>query len=151
MRSGSTLARRLGATAHAALFATASVEAAEPVAAPASAALSTSPPLVFRQDDPVGVPVGGAVLLAVLLVIAGFVWWARRRSVPVDWLAGVGRGRGVQPGALSVETSLRLDAQTRLYVVRWKGGNLLVAAGGATSPVVLDRTDAPLPSTDQAP
>lgn len=90
------------------------------------------------------------MLLGVLLLIAGLAWWARRRAIPGGWLTGLVKGDGPASDVLRVETSLPLDAQTRLYVVHWKGGDLLVAAGGAATPVVLDRATA-APASGSAP
>lgn len=106
---------------------------------------AASSPLPFRQggagDD---FPLGGAILVAVLLVIAGFAWWARKRLPAGNWLAGLGSGRGAASKAmLRIDASLRVDAQTQLHVVHWNGREVLVATSGSSVPVVLDRASPP--------
>lgn len=105
----------------------------------------SSAPLTFRQDDFTGFPLGGAIMLALLVVLALLSWWLRRPNARPAWLSALGRNAGDSAENLQVRTSHRLDAQTRLFVVRWKGRDLLIAAGGPSGPVVLDRSETSTP------
>jgi hypothetical protein len=119
---------------------------AQPVGAASTAASNgtrASSALAFRQDEPIAFPTAGAMLLAVLLLVAGAAWLARRSPRLGGWMPAT-RSSGSSPDQmLHIDSSLRLDAQTRLYAVRWNERKLLVAVGGAAGPVVLDRVAAP--------
>ena len=120
-------------------------------AKPATFAAAGSAPLQFRQDGPENIfPVGGAVLLAVLLIVAGFVAWSRKRPLSPVWSAalGVARPSPAVQSTLRLQASLRLDGQTRLHVVHWNDREVLVATTGASAPVVLDRA-APVSSSGE--
>lgn len=41
---------------------------------------------------------------------------------------------------MTLESSVRLNPQTQLHVVRWAGRRVLLATSGTAAPVVLDRT-----------
>lgn len=119
--------------------------AEEMAVAPAGPSMASAP-LAFRHDDATGFPIGGALLLALLVLFALLSWWLRRSSARPAWLTALGRDAAEAAESVQVRTSRRLDAQTRLFVVRWKGRDLLVATGGASGPVVLDRCEAATPA-----
>lgn len=117
------------------------------VAAPAPA----SGPLWggMAAPDP-GFPVAGLLLMLALLAVAAWAWWHGSRQRGLDlrsfWrLAGAGPGlatrSGARPGAdmPRVLWATRLDATTRLSVVRWNGHDLLLASTASAAPVVLER------------
>ena len=117
----------------------------------AAAVVAASAPLQLRRDDPGdSFPVGGAVLLAVLVIVAGFVAWSRKRLVSPSWSAalGIGRAGAAAQSSLKLQASLRLDGQTRLHIVHWNDREVLVATTGSSAPVVLDRT-APFPPSGE--
>lgn len=120
------------------------VRAADAAAGSAGLPIASAP-LAFRQDAPAEFPLGGAILLALLGAVALLAWWLRRSSGAPAWLARIGRAERDLAETVQIRSSLRLDAQTRLFVVRWRGRDLLVAAGGPSAPVVLDRADAAAP------
>lgn len=87
-------------------------------------------------------PLGGALLLLALMAAAAAAWWfgPRRRAgrgrVAV-W--PMPRERGTELGDPDVVFARRLDAHHRLYVVRWRGAELLLGVGPQSAPTVLDR------------
>lgn len=100
----------------------------------------------LAPDGPPSIPGGGLVLLALLALVAIGAWWqrARGRRLPLSGrfpLYGPDRRRS-DTTPVEVEPARWLEGRTRLYVVRWHGRELLVAAGGVTAPVVLDRLGA---------
>ncbi len=120
-------------------------------AAPASGAASSAwslapanPPLAFRKDTGDGFPVGGAVLLIVLMIAAVWAWWygRTRGRVPMrlPGLLGALAGRpSVADGELRIVETLQGLGGVRLMVVEWSGGRrVLVATSGAHAPVTLD-------------
>jgi hypothetical protein len=82
-------------------------------------------------------------LLLLLAAVAVAVRWRRQREVggmPADlaqWLKRPAQAAG-DAASLKVESSTRLDAQTRLHAVRWGDRLLLVGTGPNASPVLLD-------------
>lgn len=109
----------------------------------------------FAQgSSEVGFPLGGAVLLILLLVGAAvLVIWARYRrgagwQPPWAAVQVSGRtGRNVEPPRLI--SSVRLDAVHRIYAIAWSDRQFLIATGVNTSPVLIasvangDGTDTP--------
>lgn len=111
------------------------------------AGAASSPAIPFRQDADVGFPVGGAVLLVVLMAVALWAWgFARVRRtgregrVPA-WLARLNLARAAEPGdgELALVDSMTVGAQLRVAVVEWSGGRVLVGVGSSGTPVALDR------------
>lgn len=107
-------------------------------------------------EDPAPLfPASGMLLLLALVVAAALAWWfgprgprARpgRPGVPrFGWAAlRVPAGIAAAAEGIDVVCASRLDAQHRLYVVRWAGGELLLGVSAQAAPVVLDRrTPAP--------
>ena len=92
-------------------------------------------------------PTGGLMLLLVLLVAAVLAWWfgprgPRKRSGrgKFGWSSLRSSTAGGAPAeGVDVVCASRLDAQHRLYVVRWAGGELLLGVQAQAAPVVLDR------------
>jgi hypothetical protein len=64
---------------------------------------------------------------------------ARRRGARGGAWPWHAQARQVHGGAIEVLHARRLDATTRLYVVRWQGNDLLLGVGNAVAPVVLER------------
>ncbi|MBX3625337.1 MAG: flagellar biosynthetic protein FliO [Rhizobacter sp.] len=130
--------------------------AASATAAASGAEFGTAPALPFRRDDDPIFPVGGAVLLFGLMAVAlWIVWWDRRRGgrlgrSPKSW-SRLLTGRTTADSAtqhISVLSTTRIDATTRVHVLAWQGRQLLVAVQAGQPPVVLDRQDTPAtPST----
>lgn len=121
------------------------------------AGAASSPAIPFRQDPDVGFPVGGAVLLVVLMAVALWAWGAARvrgtgsrRPLPA-WAArlNLGRPSDVAKGELVLVDSMSINPQLRVAVVEWSGGRVLVGVGTSGTPVALDRADpvAPVPAT----
>jgi len=117
-----------------------------PASAPASlawAAASSATPLSFRKDADEGFPLGGAILLIVLMAAAVWAWWyGRVRGGGVGGLPALTLPWGRPAGAareLRIVESLQAAGGTRLMVVEWAGGRrVLVASQGANTPVTLD-------------
>ena len=92
-------------------------------------------------------PASGIVLLLVLVAAAALAWWfgpsgPRNRAGrgTAGWAALRGAGSITAPAdGIDVVCARRLDAQHRLYVVRWAGGELLLGVNAQATPVVLDR------------
>lgn len=90
-------------------------------------------------------PFGGLLLLLALLAIACWAWWAGARRSPGSALRGwpwrmhLGGAGARVPDEPVVAAATRLDASTRLYVVRWHDRELLLGLSGNAPPVVLDR------------
>jgi hypothetical protein len=92
-------------------------------------------------------PTSGLVLLLVLLAMAALAWWfgprgprTRAGRGKAGWSALRGaRGLPASGDGIDVVCARRLDAQHRLYVVRWAAGELLLGVNGQSAPVVLDR------------
>jgi hypothetical protein len=120
--------------------------------APQAAASVAVPALRWTgADEPAPLfPASGLVLLLVLLAAAALAWWFGPRG-PRARRGGPGSGRfgwaawrasaGIAAPAdgIDVVCTSRLDAQHRLYVVRWAGGELLLGVHAQSAPVVLDR------------
>lgn len=134
----------------------ASIQVAEATAEPSASgsterASSSAVPqeLPFRRDaEDLGFPVGGAMLLIGLMIMAlWLVWQGKRRGVSSQGGRSWASLFGVMPSPSAQEVrvvaSTRLDASTRIHVVEWHGRQLLVAVNGSAPPVVLDRFDAP--------
>lgn len=120
--------------------------------APQAAASTAVPGLRWTgADEPTPLfPASGLVLLLVLLAGAALAWWfgprgprARRGrlgSGKLGWAAWGGSAGSAAPAeGIDVVCTSRLDAQHRLYVVRWAGGELLLGVHAQSAPVVLDR------------
>lgn len=116
-------------------------------AAPASGAASSAwsaQPLAFRKDTEDGFPLGGAVLLIVLMTAAVWAWWygRARGRVPMrlPGVLGALTGRACSAdGELRIVETLQGLGGVRLMVVEWSGGRrVLVATSGAHAPVTLD-------------
>lgn len=134
----------------------ASIQVAVATVAP-SASGSTEPAsssavpleLPFRRDaEDLGFPVGGALLLIGLMVMAlWLVWQGKRRAASSQggrgWISLFGAVPSHSAQEVRVVASTRLDVSTRIHVVEWRGRQLLVAVNGSAPPVVLDRFDAP--------
>jgi hypothetical protein len=95
-------------------------------------------------------PTSGLVLLLVLLAAAAMAWWfgprgplgplRRPGGSKFGWAALRGSaGMATPVDGIDVVCASRLDAQHRLYVVRWAGGELLLGVNAQSAPVVLDR------------
>lgn len=125
--------------------------AAAVASAPASSAWTVAPgstPLALRKDSDDGFPLGGAVLLVVLMAAAVWAWWygrvkggrvGRLPGLPASWTRTAGAG-----GELRIVESMNAAGGTRLMVVEWAGGRrVLVAAHGTSAPVTLDVAPAP--------
>jgi hypothetical protein len=86
--------------------------------------------------------------LLVLLAMAAWVWWLRHREGGASRKAMTWRwGKVAMPtdmDSIHLVASARLDINTRLHVVEWRGGQLLLGVGASSPPVVLDRSEAPL-------
>ena len=119
---------------------------AAPASAPASSAWAVAPgatPLTFRKDADEGFPLGGAVLLVLLMVAAVWAWWygrarggrvARFPALPAAWGRPASADR-----ELRIVESLHAAGGTRLMVVEWAGGRrVLMASNSANAPVTLD-------------
>jgi len=117
-------------------------------AATASAAWTTaSAPaaIPFRSDADGSFPLGGAVLLVVLIVAAAWAWWygrARGVSRAPAWASWL-RARPAPSGDLKVLDTLQPSPGVTLMVVEWSGGRVLVGINGAAAPTTLDRTGSP--------
>ncbi len=118
---------------------------------PASSAWTVAPgaaPLAFRKDADEPFPLGGAILLVVLMSAAVWAWWygrvkggrvGRLPGLPASWI----RPAAVR-GELHVVEVLNAAGGTRLMVVEWADGRrVLVGANGANAPVALDVVPAP--------
>ena len=127
--------------------------------APASSAWSVTSgaaPLTFRKDAEEGFPVGGAILLVVLMVAAVWAWWygrvrgcrvGRLPGLPTSWLRPT-----TAEGELRVVQMLQASGGVRLMVVEWAGGRrVLVATNGANTPVTLDVVPAANQPAGEAP
>lgn len=115
-------------------------------AAAASAASSVAQPPAFRGDaDASSFPIGGAVMLLVLLAVAAWAWTAGRKG-------GSRLGRpsssrrwpfplapAANASSMKVVASARLDVGGRAHVVEWGGQQVLIAINGTGAPVVLAR------------
>ena len=113
---------------------------AVPASAPAASAL------LFKSDAAeVGFPWAGAALLLLLVALAVAARWqaVRGGSAPAwlrRWFGAGATGASASPAtALSLQSSIRLDAQAQLHVVQWEGRRLLVATSPNAAPVLLDR------------
>jgi hypothetical protein len=117
--------------------------------APQAAASDAVPALRWTgADEPAPLfPTSGLVLLLVLLAAAALAWWFGPRG-PRNRLgrgkpgwAGLRGPAGLATPAdgIDVVCARRLDAQHRIYVVRWAGGELLLGVNAQAAPVVLDR------------
>ena len=92
-------------------------------------------------------PASGIVLLLALLAAAALAWWfgprgprSRSGRGKAGWATLRGPAGIAAPGdGIDVLCARRLDAQHRLYVVRWAGGELLLGVNAQAAPVVLDR------------
>jgi hypothetical protein len=92
-------------------------------------------------------PTGGLLLLLALLAAAVLAWWFGPRGPrkpmggrKFSWAALRGSASASAPvDGIDVVCASRLDAQHRLYVVRWAGGELLLGVNAQSAPVVLDR------------
>ena len=130
-----------------------SQESASAVAAsaPASSAWTVAPgstPLAFRKDADDGFPVGGAILLVVLMAAAAWAWWygrvkggrvGRLPGLPAAWMRPA-----AAPGELRIVEAVNTVGGMRLLVVEWADGRrVLVGANGANAPVTLDVVPAP--------
>lgn len=122
-----------------------------PASAPASSAWTLAPggtPLAFRKEADGGFPLGGAMLLVVLMAVAAWAWWygrvkgglpGRLPGLPAAWMRSSG-----ESAELRIAESLQAAGGTRLMVVEWAGGRrVLVAVHGASAPVTLDVVPAP--------
>ena len=124
------------------------------VAVPASAPATSA--LLFRSADAaeVGFPWAGAGLLLLLVALAVVArWQALRGGAAPGWLrrwlgAGAAGAQAATGSVLTVQSSIRLDAQTQLHVVQWDGHRLLVATSSNASPVLIDRA-APASTTPE--
>jgi hypothetical protein len=113
--------------------------------------MGMAPALPFRRDDDPAFPVGGALLLFGLMAAAlWIVWWDRRRGGrlgrPGKAWSQLITGRGIANSAtqdVSVLSTTRIDATTRVHVLAWQGRQLLIAVQAGQPPVVLDRQDLP--------
>jgi hypothetical protein len=126
---------------------------------PASSAWTVAPsaaPLSFRKDADEGFPLGGAVMLVVLMVAAVWAWWygrtrgglgGRLPMLPASW------GRSTeQGGELRIVEALQAAGGVRLMVVEWAGGRrVLVATSGTAAPVALDILPASAAQAGAAP
>lgn len=126
-----------------------SVTAASAPQAAASVAVPTLRWTGAEEPAPL-FPASGIVLLLVLLVVAALAWWFGPRGprglrhgpgrATTGWAALRGAGSITAPAdGIDVVCARRLDAQHRLYVVRWAGGELLLGVNAQATPVVLDR------------
>lgn len=116
-----------------------------PPSAASTAVLSWHP---AASDNAPWFPTGGVVLLLVLLAVAAAAWWFGPRGFSARRSGRLGpvRGRlaiGPSDEGLEVVSARRLDAQHRIYVVRWSGGEVLLGVSAQTAPVVLDRRPPP--------
>lgn len=96
-------------------------------------------------------PSGALALMLVLLAVGVWAWWVGRRRQTGrlwPWATGV-RHPTRGSGAATVVTATRLDAHTRLVIVRWAGSELLLAASTHAPPVVLDRRPLPVPASPE--
>ncbi len=92
-------------------------------------------------------PASGLLLLLALLAAAALAWWFGPRGprnrpgrAKIGWAALRGAvGTAAPADGIDVVCARRLDAQHRLYVVRWAGGELLLGVNAQAAPVVLDR------------
>ena len=120
--------------------------------APQAAASVAVPSLRWAgADEPAPLfPASGVVLLLVLVAAAALAWWfgprgprarrGRSGGGKFGWAALHGSGCMTVPAdGIDVVCASRLDAQHRLYVVRWAGGELLLGVNAHAAPVVLDR------------
>ena len=120
--------------------------AAPATSTPASSAWSVAPgttPLTFRKDTDDGFPIGGAILLVVLMVAAVWAWWyGRIRGGRDGQLPGLLAAWGKPTDAdneLRIAASLPAAGGMRLVVVEWAGGRrVLVGINGTNAPVTLD-------------
>jgi len=135
------------------------IASAAPASVPASTAWTVAPgstPLALRKDADDGFPLGGAILLLVLMAAAAWAWWhgrVRGRSVgrlaglPASWLRPASR-----QGDLRIVEALHAAGGTRLMVVEWAGGRrVLVASHGTSAPVTLDVVPASATPPGDAP
>lgn len=103
------------------------------------------PVLPFKDEcAEVPLPLGGALILVLLAGVAVSVWWKRHRApssalprLLSTWQAA--GPAGPEASTLCVVSTVRLDAATRLHVVRWQGRDCLVASHAAGPAVLLDR------------
>jgi hypothetical protein len=120
-------------------------------AVPAMAGSQAPALLPFRHDtDEPSFPVAGIVFLIVLLVLA--VWlrwggqrrggWGLRPGAPWRWTSARGEASS-DVDKIDIVASARLDMNTRLHAVQWRGRHLLVAISGSSPPTVLDREGSP--------
>lgn len=113
-------------------------------------------PLTFRKDADEGFPLGGAILLVVLMAAAVWAWWyGRVRGGRLDRLPGLPTS-WIRPatteGELRVVQTLQANGGVRLMVVEWAGGRrVLVATNGANTPVTLDVVPAANQPAEEAP
>lgn len=117
---------------------------ANAVAAPAFAASQTGASLPWNSapESPL-FPTGGVILMLILLAVACWAWWVGpqhrfRRGVRA-WPWRAREGAGAAQNAPEILAATRLDAGTRLYVVRWQESELLLGVSDHSAPVVLDR------------
>ena len=102
----------------------------------ATASAASSPPLAWATNstsiDAV-LPNYGLALMLLLVLAATWAWrWRWQRS-------GL---RGRAPNANTdplIASAIRIDANTRLYVVHWHGNALLLCVSAQAAPVVLAR------------
>lgn len=112
-------------------------------ALPTSTAASSSGvaivPPAFRRDGGADIPVGGLVLLATLLGIAGWAWlrrWRLGAAGAVAWPSLPWRpearrsAAGTAPPALHVVASRRLDGNARVHVLAVGEHRYLVGCNG---------------------
>ena len=117
---------------------------------PSFATASAAQPLPFRRDaDEVSFPLAGAVLLLVLLAIAAWAWTVGRRRGKAavftsrwPFVAASPDGSNEQARVVG---STRLDLGGRVYVVEWRGRQILVAVNGTSAQVVLARREVDTP------
>ncbi|HEX5682659.1 MAG TPA: hypothetical protein VFY73_01380 [Ideonella sp.] len=115
-------------------------------AAEASTSFAASAPVLFKSDETeVDFPWAGACLLVLLAVVAVLV---RRRAAGGHrqrgpkwlqrWAAASGAGQPPEPrAALTMQSSIRLNAQTQLHAVKWRDRHFLIATSSNAGPVLL--------------
>jgi len=117
---------------------------ANAVAAPAAAAsqIGASLPWNSAPESPL-FPTGGVILMLILLAVACWAWWAgpqHRFGLGLRvWPWRAREGAVAPQNEPEILAATRLDASTRLYVVRWQEYELLLGVTGHSAPVVLDR------------
>ena len=109
----------------------------------------------FRKDAGDSFPLGGALMLIVLMAAAVWAWWYGRvkglrpgRTPFLPALLARATGSG---GELRVVEVTQAAGGVRLMIVEWAGGRrVLVGASGTGAPVALDVVAAPASSGEEA-